>query len=86
MKTTKTARCERTFGEKATGDLWIRPELQRLLDHLRTGDVVVAWKLDRLWRFLRDVLTVMERIQEAKAGFRSLTEAIDATTRRFVLH
>jgi DNA invertase Pin-like site-specific DNA recombinase len=29
---------------------------------------------------LRDVLTIMERIQEAKAGFRSLTEAIDTTT------
>jgi DNA invertase Pin-like site-specific DNA recombinase len=54
--------------------------LQRLLDHLRKGDVLVVWKLDRLSRSLRDVLTIMERIQEAKAGFRSLTEAIDTTT------
>ena len=59
---------------------WNRPELQRLLDHLRKGDVLVVWKLDRLSRSLRDVLTIMERIQEAKAGFRSLTEAIDTTT------
>jgi DNA invertase Pin-like site-specific DNA recombinase len=59
---------------------WNRPELQRLLDHLRKGDVLVVWKLDRLSRSLRDVLTLMERIQEAKAGFRSLTEAIDTTT------
>jgi DNA invertase Pin-like site-specific DNA recombinase len=44
------------------------------------GDVLVIWKLDRLSRSLRDVLTIMERIQEAKAGFRSLTEAIDTTT------
>jgi DNA invertase Pin-like site-specific DNA recombinase len=51
-----------------------------LLDHLRKGDVLVVWKLDRLSRSLRDVLTIMERIQEAKAGFRSLTEAIDTTT------
>jgi DNA invertase Pin-like site-specific DNA recombinase len=42
--------------------------------------VLVVWKLDRLSRSLRDVLTIMERIQEAKAGFRSLTEAIDTTT------
>ena len=39
----------------------------------------MVWKLDRLSRSLRDVLTTMERIQEAKAGVRSLTEAIDTT-------
>jgi DNA invertase Pin-like site-specific DNA recombinase len=66
--------------EKATGGRWNRPELRRLLDHLRKGDVLVVWKLDRLSRSLRDVLTIMERIQEEKAGFRSLTEAIDTTT------
>jgi DNA invertase Pin-like site-specific DNA recombinase len=76
----KTAGCGRIFREKATGGRWNRPELQRLLDHLRKGDVLVVWKLDRLSRSLRDVLTIMERIQEAKAGFRSLTEAIDTTT------
>jgi DNA invertase Pin-like site-specific DNA recombinase len=76
----KAAGCERIFREKATGGRWDCPELQRLLDHLRKGDVLVVWKLDRLSRSLRDVLTMMERIQEAKAGFRSLTEAIDTTT------
>jgi DNA invertase Pin-like site-specific DNA recombinase len=76
----KAAGCERIFREKAAGGRWNRPELQRLLDHLRKGDVLVVWKLDRLSRSLRDVLTLMERIQEAKAGFRSLTEAIDTTT------
>ena len=76
----KAAGCERIFREKATGGRWDRPELQRLLDHLRKGDVLVVWKLDRLSRSLRDVLTIMERIQEANAGFRSLTEAIDTTT------
>jgi DNA invertase Pin-like site-specific DNA recombinase len=76
----KAAGCERIFREKATGGRWNRPELQRLLDHLRKGDMLVVWKLDRLSRSLRDVLTIMERIQEAKAGFRSLTEAIDTTT------
>jgi DNA invertase Pin-like site-specific DNA recombinase len=80
----KAAGCEGIFREKATGGRWNRPELQRLLDHLPKGDVLgdvlVIWKLDRLSRSLRDVLTIMERIQEAKAGFRSLTEAIDTTT------
>ena len=76
----KTARCERIYREKASGGRWDRPELHRLLDQLRKGDVLVVWKLDRLSRSLRDVLTIMERLGEAGAGFRSLTEAIDTTT------
>src|SRR6266536_1678971 len=76
----KAAGCERIYREKASGGRWDRPELHRLLDQLRKGDVVVVWKLDRLSRSLRDVLTIMERLAEAKAGFRSLTEAIDTTT------
>ena len=40
----------------------------------------MVWKLDRLSRSLRDVLTIIEKLAEEKAGFRSLTEAIDTTT------
>ncbi len=76
----KAAGCERIYREKASGGRWERPELHRLLDQLRKGDVLVVWKLDRLSRSLRDVLTIMERLAESKAGFRSLTEAIDTTT------
>src|SRR6185295_9446146 len=76
----KAAGCERIYREKASGGRWDRPELHRLLDQLRKRDVLVVWKLDRLSRSLRDVLTVMERLSEAEAGFRSLTEAIDTTT------
>src|SRR5271154_6596782 len=76
----KAAGCKRIYREKASGGRWDRPELQRLLDQLRKGDVLVVWKLDRLSRSLRDVLIIMERLAEAKAGFRSLTEAIDTTT------
>ena len=76
----KSAGCERIFREKASGGRWDRPELHRLLDQLRKGDVLVVWKLDRLSRSLRDVLTIMEQIAEAKAGFRSLSEAIDTTS------
>jgi DNA invertase Pin-like site-specific DNA recombinase len=76
----KSAGCEKIFREKASGGRWDRPELQRLLDQLRKGDVLVVWRLDRLSRSLRDVLRIMERIWEAEAGFRSLTEAIDTTT------
>lgn len=80
MAALKAAGCERIYREKASGGRWDRPELHRLLDQLRKGDVLVVWKLDRLSRSLRDVLTIMERLSDSEAGFRSLTEAIDTTT------
>jgi DNA invertase Pin-like site-specific DNA recombinase len=79
-RTLRAAGCRRIFEETASGGRWDRPELHRLLDHLRAGDTVVVWKLDRLSRSLKDVLHIMERIAEAGAGFRSLTENIDTTT------
>ena len=76
----KAGGCERIYREKSSGGRWDRPELHRLLDQMRKGDVLVVWKLDRLSRSLRDVLTIMERLRDSGAGFRSLTEAIDTTT------
>src|SRR3954467_5651709 len=78
-KTLRAAGCQRLFEEVASGGRWDRPALHRMLDHLREGDTVVVWKLDRLSRSLKDVLHIMERIAQAGAGFRSLTEAIDTT-------
>ncbi len=72
--------CELIFQEKASGGRWDRPELHRLIGQLRKDDVVVVWKLDRLSRSLKDVLMLMEQINQAGAGFRSLTEAIDTTS------
>src|SRR5262245_20752092 len=76
----KAAGCEQIYREKASGGRWERPELHRVLEQIRKRDVLVVWKLDRLSRSLRDVLTIMERLGESEAGFRSLTEAIDTTT------
>jgi DNA invertase Pin-like site-specific DNA recombinase len=61
------------FEEVASGGRWDRPELHRMLDHLREGDTVVVWKLDRLSRSLKDVLHIMERIAQAGAGLPRLT-------------
>lgn len=72
--------CELIFQEKASGGRWNRPELHKLIGQLRNGDIVVVWKLDRLSRSLKDLLTLMDQINQAGAGFRSLTEAIDTTT------
>jgi DNA invertase Pin-like site-specific DNA recombinase len=79
-KALQAAGCRRIFQEVASGGRWDRPELHRMLDHLREGDTVVVWKLDRLSRALKDVLHIMERIAQAGAGFQSITESIDTTT------
>jgi len=67
VATLKSAGCERIYKEKVSGGRWDRPELHRLLDQLRKGDVLVVWKLDRLSRSLRDVLTIMERLGYSKS-------------------
>ena len=76
----KSAGCEIIFHEKVSGGRWERPELHHLLGQLRKGDVVVVWKLDRLSRSLKDLLTLMEKIQYLGAGFKSITEVIDTTS------
>ena len=76
----KAAGCKTILKEKASGGRWDRPELQKILEQVRKGDVVVVWKLDRLSRSLRDVLNIMEQLKERGAGFKSLTESIDTTT------
>lgn len=84
----KAAGCERIFGDKISGSVRSRPELDKLLDHLREGDVIVVAKYDRLARSLRDLLEIVETIQARGGGFRSLAEDIDTTTSagRLIFH
>jgi DNA invertase Pin-like site-specific DNA recombinase len=72
--------CSRIFEEKVSGAKRDRPELARLLDHLRTGDVVAVTRLDRLARSTRDLLEIAERIKDAGVGLRSLAEPWADTT------
>jgi DNA invertase Pin-like site-specific DNA recombinase len=79
IRALKEAGCKKVFEESASGGRWDRPELHRLLDQLRAGDTLVVWKLDRLSRSLKDLLVILERVEEAGGKFRSLTEAIDTS-------
>ncbi len=74
------AGCVRIFEEKASGTKRDRPELARMLDHLRAGDVVTITRLDRLARSTGDLLAIAERIKEAGAGLCSLAEPWADTT------
>jgi DNA invertase Pin-like site-specific DNA recombinase len=75
----KKAGCKRIFEETASGGRWERPELQDCLKHLREGDVLVVWKLDRLSRSLSDLLRILEKVDKAGACFKSLTETLDTS-------
>jgi hypothetical protein len=76
------AGCGRIFEEKVSADRWNRPELSRLLDHLRKDDVLVVWKLDRLSRSLKDVLTLMDApccaSEPAVAGWPPVKKVVSA--------
>ena len=74
------AGAERMFADTITGTARVRPELDRLLSELRSGDVVVVTRYDRLARSLKDLLAIVDLIQNRGAGFRSLGEDIDTTT------
>lgn len=76
----RKAGCERIFEEPLSGGRWDRPELHRMLDHVRDGDVVVVWKLDRLARSLKDLISIMDMIERKGGRFMSLTESVDTTS------
>lgn len=76
----KAAGCERIFFEEASGGRWDRPELHTLLNQLRPDDVFMVWKLDRLSRSLKDLIVILERIEQAGAKFRSLTEHVETVS------
>ncbi|MEH6807166.1 MAG: recombinase family protein [Rhodococcus erythropolis] len=74
------AGCSKVWTETASGATTSRPQLSDLFSHLRRGDTLVVWRLDRLGRSLPHLLETVEQLDVDGIGFRSLTEAIDTTT------
>ena len=74
------AGCEQIFQEKVTGKMKERPELSQCLRMLRKGDTLIVWKLDRLARSLKDLVEIIQDLNEREVGFKSLTESIDTTS------
>lgn len=75
-----SAGCERVVTDKASGAAAARPGLEKVKEQLRAGDTLVVWRLDRLGRSLRDLITCMTYLEEHGVGLLSLHEAIDTTT------
>jgi DNA invertase Pin-like site-specific DNA recombinase len=80
IESLKKAGCIRIFREKVSGAYRDRPELNRMVDQLRPGDVVIVWKLDRLARSTRNLLEIVESINNASARFQSISEPWADTT------
>ncbi|MCI1712641.1 recombinase family protein [Bifidobacterium tibiigranuli] len=72
--------CERLYVDRCSGARASRPELDRMLDALRSGDTVVVWKLDRLGRSVGNLVDLMNRFQRMGVNFRSVTERMDTAT------
>jgi DNA invertase Pin-like site-specific DNA recombinase len=76
----KQAGCDRIFTDTASGAKAERIGLDEAISHLREGDILVVWKLDRLGRSLKHLIETITSLESRKIGFKSITEAIDTTT------
>jgi DNA invertase Pin-like site-specific DNA recombinase len=72
--------CEKIFTDKVSGTKAERKGLTEALSHLRVGDTLVVWRLDRLGRSLRHLIDTVTELDEKGIGFKSLQENIDTTT------
>ncbi len=84
------AGCERIFTDKASGARDDRPGLAAALSHLRKGDCLVVWKLDRPGRTLRGLIDFVGDLRDRGVDFRTLHSStqIDTSTAqgRFTFH
>ncbi|MEQ1968390.1 recombinase family protein [Xenorhabdus nematophila] len=72
--------CEQIFEDKISGKTANRPGLTQALAHLKTGDTLVVWKLDRLGRSVKNLIALNERLNNDGIHFQSLTDSIDTST------
>jgi DNA invertase Pin-like site-specific DNA recombinase len=71
----------RVFTDTCSGATTERPELSRCLDYLQPGNVLAVWRIDRLGRSVTHLVDTVAALARRGVQFRSLTEAIDTTTK-----
>ena len=71
--------CKKVFAEQVSS-VADRPKLAAALDELREGDTLVVTKLDRLARSMRDLMNIVDKIQERQASLRIVAMNLDTTT------
>ena len=80
--------CEKIYEDEISGTRSNRPGLNKALEMLRKGDTLVVWKLDRLGRSVKDLITLVADLNSREIHFKSLTDSIDTSTPsgRFFFH
>lgn len=76
----KSYGCEKIYADVTSGAKANRPQLDEMMGFVREGDTIVVYSLDRLGRGLKDLINIINLLQEKKINFKSLTENIDTTT------
>ena len=74
------AGCQKIFTDIASGAKQERKGLEDALSHVREGDILVVWRLDRLGRSITHLIETVSGLATRGVGFKSLTENIDTTT------
>src|SRR3954464_7108328 len=75
-----SAGCLKIYTDTVSGSTTERRGLDEALGYLRPGDTLVVWRLDRLGRSLKDLITRITELNDRTIGFKSLTENIATTT------
>lgn len=76
----RKAGCDEIYEETASGAKADRPILDGLISHVREGDVLIIWKLDRLGRSLKNLVDIINLLSQKKVGLQSLSDPVDTTT------
>jgi len=76
----KQAGCEAIRQEKISSRTSERPELEWLKEHLRSGDELIVYKLDRIARSTRELLEIFDTFSEQGIALKSLSEPWADTT------
>jgi len=71
---------DKVFEEKLSGKNTARPQLQMMLDYVREGDTVYVKDLSRLARNTKDLLDIVEYLNNKGVGLFSIKENIDTTS------
>jgi len=82
------ANCEKIYEDKISGTRSERPGLEFALEVLREGDTLVVWKLDRLGRSVKGLVSLVNDLSDRGVHFNSLTDNINTSTPsgRFFFH
>src|SRR5258707_9998253 len=68
------------FTDKASAAKAARPGLDKCLHHLKPGDTLLVWRLDRLGRSVRHLIDLVENLRLRKVGFKSICDGVIDTT------